>query len=74
MARLVRERFEEEEIEVMPRPAQSPDLNHIENLYDSIAKGVEEQNFCRGMESCQECLGSSNFMPKDSVRQHDKKV
>ena len=43
-SRLVREWFNDEQITVMDWPAQSPDFNPIENLWDQIKTMVQEQN------------------------------
>ena len=42
--KLVREWFTEEKIAVMELPAQSPNLNLIENLWDEIKAKAQEQN------------------------------
>ena len=42
--KLVREWFTEEKIAVMELPAQSPNLNPIENLWDEIKAKAQEQN------------------------------
>ena len=43
-SKLVREWFTEEKIAVMELPAQSPNLNPIENLWDEIKAKAQEQN------------------------------
>ena len=39
-ARVVMDYLDQEEIEVMDRPARSPDLNPIENVWDIIYRRV----------------------------------
>ena len=71
----VKEWFEEEGIEVMTWPAQSPDINPIENLWDYIAKGAcggaKSYLYGRSMDYCQIHMGScTNRTFKDAVREH----
>ena len=44
-SRLVKGWFKEEGITSMKWPAQSPDLNPIENLWDQLKTMVKEQNY-----------------------------
>ena len=54
-ATIVKQYLRNQQIEVLPWPAQSPDLNPIENLWSELDRRVDKRE-CTGEEELFECL------------------
>ena len=54
-ATIVKQYLRNQQIEVLPRPAQSPDLHPIENLWFELDRRVDKRE-CKSEEELFECL------------------
>lgn len=68
-ARVVRTFLEENEIDVLPWPAQSPDLNPIEHLWDTLGRAILRQNVVfNTREQLFDCLSAEwNAIAQDQI-------
>ena len=67
-ARIVKQWFNDQGMEVMKWPAQSPDLNPIENLWDQIATKVAEGNPSNNTELLTAVKAAWNALPDERLK------
>jgi hypothetical protein len=44
IARIVQHFLQQEAVQTIPRPAMSPDINHIEHVWDFIGRKINQRN------------------------------
>lgn len=63
----VREWFQRKKVEVMQWPAQSPDLNPIENLWDAVERRIRDRSYSNQHELFAAIQSAWSDIPKSII-------